>query len=302
MIVTVTPTRVLDTRDPVNVGLPGPFVSPVSQKLQITGSVPTTAGTATVVPVGATGVLLNVTAVGPTANGFISVRPGDATGAPATSSLNVVAGSNLPNAVQVALPTTGANAGKIDITYDAYGVSGPTTELLIDVVGYMTNKGIQELVADVATKANSADVYTKAQIGAGYFKHVSQFIAWGPVSTDQVVLDIDLPAGSYLVTAKVGMNNNSASAATVTCSLKLGATVIDDLINGVFLPVSGGDREVAALTSGGTLAAPGKASLVCRSSQALGNWFAPSITAVQIAALTGSDAPFDAPVLPESGE
>ena len=154
-IVTVTPERIMDTRDPVNVGLAGPFVSPVSQKLQVTGSVPTTTGTKTVVPTGATGVLLNVTAAGPSAAGFISIRPGDATGAPATSSLNVDAGKNLPNAVQVALPTSGANAGKIDITYDAYGVAGPTTDILIDVVGYMTNTGLQELVADVATKVTA---------------------------------------------------------------------------------------------------------------------------------------------------
>ena len=167
-VVVVTPTRVLDTRDPTNLGLPGPFVSPVSQKLQITGAIATTGGTATVVPAGATGVLLNVTAVAPTANGFISVRPGDATGAPTTSSLNFNAGANLPNAVQVAMPTSGPNAGKIDITYDAYGTAGPTTELLIDVVGYLTNTGLQQLVADVATKANAADVYTKAQTDAKF--------------------------------------------------------------------------------------------------------------------------------------
>src|SRR6478735_4357475 len=67
-VVTIDPVRVLDTRDPVNVGLPGPFVSPVSQKLKVAGSVATTSGTTTAVPVGATGVLLNVTAVGATAD------------------------------------------------------------------------------------------------------------------------------------------------------------------------------------------------------------------------------------------
>lgn len=145
-IVSVTPTRILDTRDPVNLGLPGPFTSPASQKLQVTGSVPTAGGTAVVVPVGATGVLLNVTAVSPNAAGFVSIRPGDAVGAPTTSSLNVEAGSNVPNAVQVALPTAGPDAGKIDITYDAYGVAGRTTELLVDVVGYTTNTGLQQLM------------------------------------------------------------------------------------------------------------------------------------------------------------
>jgi hypothetical protein len=129
-VVTIDPIRILDTR--TDVGLPGPFVSAVSQKLQVTGAA---------VPVGATGVLLNVTVVEPTAAGFLSVRPGDASGAPSTSSLNFNAGDIVPNSVQVALPTAGANAGQIDITYDAFGVAGPTTEVLVDAVGYMVAGG-----------------------------------------------------------------------------------------------------------------------------------------------------------------
>ncbi len=137
-IITIDPVRILDTRDPVNVGLPGPFVSAVSQKLQVTGSVATTAGLAAPVPAGATGVLLNVTAVGPTAEGFISVRPGDATvSPPPTSNLNFSVNETAPNSVQVALPTTGADAGKLVITYDALGVAGPTTDILVDVMGYL---------------------------------------------------------------------------------------------------------------------------------------------------------------------
>ncbi len=131
-VVTIDPVRILDTRDPVNIGLPGPFVSAVSQKLQVTGAA---------VPAGATGVFLNVTVVGPTADGFLSVRPGDAAGAPSTSSLNFKAGDIVPNSVQVGLPTAGANAGKIDITFDAFGSPGPTTEVLIDVVGYTVAGG-----------------------------------------------------------------------------------------------------------------------------------------------------------------
>ena len=153
-VVNVTPERILDTRDPNNVGLDGPFVSAVSQKLQVTGSIPTATGPKTVVPTGATGVLLNVTPVGSSADGFISIRPGDATGAPSTSSLNFTAGSILPNAVQVPVPTAGADAGTIDITFDAYGAAGPTTDILIDIVGYTTNTGLQQLVADVDSKAS----------------------------------------------------------------------------------------------------------------------------------------------------
>ena len=66
-VVSVTPARILDTRDPTNLGLPGPFTSPVGQKLQVTGSVPTATGVQVVVPTGATGVLMNVTSVGSTA-------------------------------------------------------------------------------------------------------------------------------------------------------------------------------------------------------------------------------------------
>jgi hypothetical protein len=125
-VVTIDPVRVLDTR--TDVGLPGPFVSPVSQKLQVAGGA---------VPAGATGVLMNVTVVAPAAAGFLSVRPGDASGAPTTSSMNFPAGATVANSVQVALPTSGGNAGKIDITYDALGVRGPSTEVLADVVGYL---------------------------------------------------------------------------------------------------------------------------------------------------------------------
>jgi len=55
-VVSIDPARILDTR--TDVGLPGPFVSAVSQKLQVTGAA---------VPAGATGVLLNVTVVAPSA-------------------------------------------------------------------------------------------------------------------------------------------------------------------------------------------------------------------------------------------
>ena len=159
-VVMVSPARVLDSRDPNNLGLTGPFVSAVSQKLKVTGAIPTSGGVTTVVPAGATGVLLNVTAASPAAAGFVSIRPGDATGVPKTSSLNVEAGKNVPNAVQVALPTSGANAGQIDITYDAYGTAGPPTDLLIDIVGYLTNTGLQELVnaQPIAKSASVTDV------------------------------------------------------------------------------------------------------------------------------------------------
>jgi hypothetical protein len=135
-VVTIEPVRILDTRDTVDVGLPGPFVSPAAQDLKVTGSVPTTTGIKTVVPPGATGVFLNVTPVGSTAAGFISVRPATATGPPSTSNVNFEVGAINPNAVLVELPVGGADDGTIEITFDAFGATGPTTDILVDVVGY----------------------------------------------------------------------------------------------------------------------------------------------------------------------
>lgn len=312
-IVTVTPERIMDTRDPVNVGLAGPFLSPVSQKLQVTGSVGTTTGTKTVVPAGATGVLLNVTAVAPTANGFISVRPGDATGAPTTSSLNVNAGDNLPNSVQVALPTAGANAGQIDITFDAYGTAGRTTDILVDVVGYMTNTGLKELVADVALKANTADVNASlalkantadvnaslatkanaANVGAGFVVNTGSDILSDILyftGADQIVASLNLPAGSYVVSAALVANNNSGVVNNIGCELRLNTTVIDGLFDGGVFPLAatnmGGERESIALTGAGTLAAAGTANIVCRAGTASGNFLARTITAMQVSSLT----------------
>lgn len=136
--VTITPVRVLDTRIPV--GLDGPLNATVGRKLTVTGTVPiavsaTATATASPVPAGATGIVANVTVVEPTAIGFVSVRPGDATGIPTTSSLNITSpGMIIPNSVTVGLPTSGPNAGQIDLYYSGDGTG--TTHLLVDIVGY----------------------------------------------------------------------------------------------------------------------------------------------------------------------
>ena len=139
--VPVSPVRILDTRDPNNVGLNGPFVSQVPQDLIVVGSIATATGIQSIVPAGATGVSLNVTVYNPRADGYISIRPADASGAPTTSNLNFTAGQTVPNAVTVNLPTTGSDAGKIEIYFDALGALGPTAEIFIDVLGYYETSG-----------------------------------------------------------------------------------------------------------------------------------------------------------------
>jgi hypothetical protein len=122
-LVNVGPTRIKDTR--VNLGGFGRAGAGQTQTLQVAG----TGG----VPNGATGVILNVTAVDPTATAYVTAWPADQT-QPTVSNINTVAGTTVPNLVVVRLPTSGASAGKINL-YNAAG----DTQLLVDVLGYFTN-------------------------------------------------------------------------------------------------------------------------------------------------------------------
>ena len=135
--VPVAPVRVLDTRS--DLGLVE-VTDGVAGTLKVTGSIPTaTSGgvvNAVVVPAGATAVVLNVTAVNPTSGGYVSLRPGDATGAPTVSTLNVTAGGTFPNGATITIPTTGTYAGQIQVWYEAEYTTVGSTELLIDIAGY----------------------------------------------------------------------------------------------------------------------------------------------------------------------
>lgn len=165
VVVTVDAARVLDTR--TGVGLAGRFTDSVPRDLRVTGNVPVApSGTATVVPADAIGVLVNVTVVAPSSNGFLSLRAGGAAGVPATSTVNFVAGVNTPNAATVDL----SGDGKIQVWVET-DADGGTAHVLVDVVGYTvdhTHNDIYYTEAEVNTalgaKANIADVYTKAQV------------------------------------------------------------------------------------------------------------------------------------------
>lgn len=268
----IDPVRILETRDPFNVGLNGPFVAAVSQKLQVTGAVPTTNGTQTPVPSGATGVLLNVTVVGPTARGNLSVRPGDASGVPSTSSLNFTASATVPNSVQVGLPTAGTNAGQIDITYSAGGVVGATTEVLIDVVGY--------------TVAGGTGTGTTGPSNA-FVSHISG--GQDQPSALSTVTSVSVPAGSYVVSAKLyGIADSTTGNHGLLCNLMSGADQLD------FTNSNGEPNSYNNLSLAGsiTLASPGMLLLTCQSSTGGAAAAAPyrlygiSLTAISVGTLS----------------
>ncbi|MET9955277.1 hypothetical protein ABZ135_27540, partial [Streptomyces sp. NPDC006339] len=113
------PTRLMDTR--TGLGIRKGKVGPAGTvTLQI-------AGKNGIPSAGVTAVVLNVTATGSTAGGFVSVYP-DGTARPTASNLNFTAGQTIPNLVVVPVVN-----GKVTF----YNHSG-SVDLLADVAGYYT--------------------------------------------------------------------------------------------------------------------------------------------------------------------
>jgi uncharacterized protein (DUF1501 family) len=115
-LVPLAPTRLLDTRG----GSPGAIGSAKSIDLQVTGR----AG----VPAGAQAVVMNVTAIDPTAAGYLTVWPSGES-MPNTSSLNFSARQTIPNLVVAKV----GKSGRVSM-FNAAG----TTHVAVDVVGYFT--------------------------------------------------------------------------------------------------------------------------------------------------------------------
>ena len=111
------PTRAMDTRTTIG-GAQAPVVAGTPRVLQIAGANGIPAS-------GVTAVVMNVTAVRPTANTVVTVYP-DGLRQPATSNLNVPKGAVMPNLAVVPVVN-----GKVD-----FAVTAGSVDLLADVTGY----------------------------------------------------------------------------------------------------------------------------------------------------------------------
>ena len=108
----LTPVRLADTRA-------------IGHRLAAFEVWPLTIAGAGGVPSGATGVVLNVTAVNPGSDGYVTVYPCGGS-VPLVSSLNYVGGANVPNFVAVGLGQGGA------VCFSSYADS----DVIVDVSGY----------------------------------------------------------------------------------------------------------------------------------------------------------------------
>jgi hypothetical protein len=113
----MTPTRVLDSR--TGTGLSGRFVANVPRTLNIAARPD--------IPDDATAVTANVTVVGQTRAGYLSVTSAP-TASPTTSTLNFPLGDTRANGLTAKL-----NSGALSIVYKA---TGGSTDVLLDITGY----------------------------------------------------------------------------------------------------------------------------------------------------------------------
>lgn len=107
---------------------------------------------------------------------------------------------------------------------------------------------------------------------------------WNTV--DQTVATLNLPAGTYVLSAKVmGDNSSAADPAVISCDLRVNGSTID---GSGFIKVentAGADRAYIPLAGTATIAADGAATLVCDSDTSTGTWSDRVITAVQVGAV-----------------
>jgi hypothetical protein len=125
-LVPMTPSRIADTRsgNPVN----GP-VTPAQPTITINP-----AGAPGLPSVGSYhGLVVNLTATAPTAGGWLTAYPSNAT-LPSASNLNFGAGQTVPNLVVVGVGPD----GKFKVTDTSALAGGPQVQVIADIVGYYT--------------------------------------------------------------------------------------------------------------------------------------------------------------------
>ena len=290
--ITIEAERILDTR--VNLGLNGAFASDTPRDLQVTGSVPVASGgNKVVVPDGAAGVIVNVTAVNPSADGFLSLRPKGAAGSPTTSTVNFGPGGVEPNSATVDLSADGG------IQIWAFVLGGATSvDVLVDVVGYTIDHHHDdryytetEVDAQHAALANSAQLVRRTN----FFNL--------PSSTSTDVLTLSLAPGTYFLEAGGLVNSNSASdGQSVSCALTAGSATAQRNGIALFGPGGIGDREDISMRLVVTVASTTDAVFSCSTS---GSW-AGNIGFAELAAISvqsGSlSAPTGAPLATTTGE
>lgn len=110
-----------------------------------------------------------------------------------------------------------------------------------------------------------------------------------PGNGDQVVQSMNLPAGSFAVTAKfIAENATAVPGGTLRCTLTIGGAAVDNLGPGAGIDFDQG-ATINTLTGAGSLGGPGTAAVVCNTGNTVsaGSYRARSMTAVSASSVAG---------------
>jgi hypothetical protein len=177
----VTPCRVLDTRQPVQ----GPALASGTARLV------TVTGAACGVPANARAIQANIAAVGPTGAGNVRLYPGDGA-APATSALNFAAGQTRANNGAFALAGNGNGSLALLAT-----VTGPgSVNVVLDVAGYFVVAPIRTVFTIVMENHDYAEV-----VGSPNAPYINSLIAGYGLATSYLdsLTHPSLPNYLYLI-------------------------------------------------------------------------------------------------------
>jgi hypothetical protein len=218
--VPITPCRVMDTRPaPDNVG---PRTSPIGADETYSVPVLGVSGKCTL-PADATGVVMNVTAVSPTAPSFLTVFPqgGDR---PLASNLNYVAGqSPTPNAVTVDVPASG------QVSF--YNHAG-TVDVIADIVGYYVDHNHDDRYytkAQVDGKTMFAVVNSNGTLRRGSDGVTSSLIPGGHVGDYAVMFPRRVDNCGWVASIVAPVDGNNPVPGLV------GLSTLSSSVNGVFV-------------------------------------------------------------------
>jgi hypothetical protein len=218
------PKRILDTRPgDDNVGLTGKFQQGVSRQILV-------AGVGGLPDSGITAVVGNITAVNPTAKGYVFLGP-DRSNSPTASTINFPAGDIRANNFVVPVNADGTlSAVYWTATY------GATTDLVLDISGYFTDSGgaLYHTLDPARIMDSRNDVGVSGAFAAGQAKTLAVTGAGG------------VPSGAIAITANLTVTGQTsigfgAVGPTITPDTKfsnLNFPTGDNRANGVTVPLN----------------------------------------------------------------
>jgi hypothetical protein len=236
---TLAPARVLDSRISLGAGL---FHSQTKHTVLV-------ATTASHVPTGAVAVTGNVTIVGQTRLGYVTVAPSLTSGVPPpTSTINFPVGDTRANGITVPL----APGGKLDAMYWSASTSD-TVNVIFDVTGYFSNDATG---ATYHTLAPARVLDSRISLGAGLFHSQTKHTVLVATTASHV------PTGAVAVTGNVTIvGQTRLGYVTVAPSLTSGVPpptstinfpVGDTRANGITVPLAPGGKLDAMYWSAST--------------------------------------------------